>query len=371
MNNIKILNQLIRIPSNTGDTKVCHAIIKLAQSFLQSKKVKSKIIHLNKRSVIIWGETNLAKTKWLINSHLDVVPGSKDQYKAKLSGDRLFGRGSADTKSGCSIMLANSKRWNQIARTKHITFMLVTDEEIGGSSTKEILPRIPLLQGAIFLEPTGEKMIVQAKGIIQLKITATGKSSHGSRPWEGHSALEILTDGISSFRVNNSSPIKETRRTTINFAQIESGIAINQIPAEGTLWCDIRWNPTDDPTQIISNLQISFPDSLIEVIKLESPINCVANSELRQTFVESLKQNSINPISGFEHGSSDARHCTALSIPAIVFGPIGKNLHGDNEWVSIKSMNKTALVLNHWIANLKSKNSSDTITKGEKHDKHK
>lgn len=352
MNNIQILNQIIHIPSVTGDTKNCSIIIKHCKAMLQSNKVKSKIIKIAGRSILIWGEIDLNKTEWLINSHLDVVPGSKEQFAGIIEGDRLFGRGSADTKSSCAIMLSNCNNWDLVAKNRHTTFMLVTDEEIGGESTKKILSKMPNLQGSIFLEPTGEKMIVQAKGIIQIKICAKGKSSHGSRPWEGVSALELLTSGISSFKIQHPSPLKETRDTTFNFSQITSGVAINQIPSEGTLWCDVRWNPKDDPKQIIAIMQNTFVDCKVEIVKLESPINCPIDCKLRSSFVTTLKSLSVNPISGFDHGSSDARHCTSLGIPSIVFGPKGKNLHSDDEWVSVSSIDKVEKVLDHWIKNI-------------------
>ena len=249
-------------------------------------------------------------------------------------------------------MLDNAQSWLKIAKAKHITFMLVVDEEIGGESTKLVLSRMKNLKGGIFLEPTGEKMIVQAKGIIQLKITATGVACHGSRPWEGESALEKITTNLTKFRASHISPNRETRNTTFNFSLLNSGAAINQIPSSAELWCDIRWNPGDNPANIIRDIKNAFPNCIVETIKLESPVNCPKNSLLRSSFVDALKSNSINSFRGFEHGSSDARHCTPPGIPAIVFGPKGKNLHALNEWVSIKSLLKVEKVLDHWIKNI-------------------
>ncbi len=352
MNKIKILKQLIHIHSITDDRKTCTEIIKISKNILEEQGVKPKTIMVAKRPILIWGELDLDKTKWLINSHLDVVPGNPNQFIPRIERGKVWGRGSADTKSSCAIMLANTTAWNNFARTKHITFMLVADEEVGGESTKAILSRMSNLKGGIFLEPTGEKMIVQAKGIIQIKITASGAACHGSRPWEGKSALELLTSNLTKFREANPSPLKETRITTFNFSLINSGEAINQIPGDGSLWCDIRWNPQDNPRQIISDIEKIFVNCTVEVAKLESTINCPKESKLRKSFVKSLKNNVINPISGFEHGSSDARHCTALGIPAIVFGPRGKNLHAEGEWVSLNSIERVRVVLDHWIKNI-------------------
>lgn len=349
---LDILNNLITVPSLTRDGVSCRKIIKIAKTFLIALHVSSKVVKVADRSILIWGELDLKKSEWLINSHLDVVPGTQDQFIPQTKGGKVWGRGSADTKSSCAIMLANAPKWDSIAKQNHITFMLVTDEEVGGESTKSILSQMTSLKGGIFLEPTGEKMIIQAKGIIQLKITATGTACHGSRPWDGASALEKITTKLTLFRECHPSPTRETRNTTFNFSLLSSGTAINQVPSSAELWCDIRWNPNDNPEDIIGEVKNIFSTCQVDTIKLEPTVNCAKDSQLRNSFVSSLKHNSINPIPGFEHGSSDARHCSTLAIPAIVFGPKGKNLHALDEWVSIKSLVKVQSVLDHWIKNI-------------------
>lgn len=346
---IKLLESLISIQSVTSDCKTCEDIIVFCQNFLLSKSINHRIIKINGKPVLIWGELDLKKTRWLINSHLDVVPGVPSQFVTKKGKDRIWGRGAADTKSSCSIILNLSKSINSISTKKHLSFMLVVDEEVGGDSTKEILASMTSLKGAIFLEPTDNKIITQAKGIIQLKITSFGKSSHGSRPWDGDNALEKLAKQLTEFRRINPNPTHETKQTTFNYSVLNSGQTINQIPSAAILWCDIRWNPNDDPKKILSLLKNNFSGCRIEIVKLESAINCPIESNLFKSFSRSLNESSIQATPGFEHGSSDARHVTALNIPALVFGPKGGNLHGLDEWVDTKSLDKTRLVLSNWI----------------------
>lgn len=343
------LDSLVSIPSITRDSKACKEILKKSQLILRKQKILSRIIHTDDHLVFVWGETNLKKTRWLINSHLDVVPGKKEQFKQRVEKDKIFGRGTADTKGCITVLLINAQRWTEIAKTKHTTFMLVFDEETGGETTKLVLKTMPELKGAVFLEPTEEKIITKAKGIMQIKIQAVGKSSHGSRPWNGKNALEQLSYSLNSFKKMHPSPRHETKATTYNFSLLQAGTAINQVPAEATLWCDIRWNPDDNPRIIIGEFKKIFKKSHIEVVKLESPCSCPGSSTLFKSFSAAMISSKIPPKQGFEHSSSDARHCTARKIPAIVFGPKGNNLHADNEWVSLKSLERVSTVLNAWI----------------------
>ena len=211
-----ILESLIKIPSLTEDIVSCQKIINFSHDLLQKNGVQSKVLLTGNRPILVWGETNLLKTKWLINSHLDVVPGKSNQFRPDFKNGKILGRGSVDTKGSVAILLSNARLWKNIAVEKHITFMLVTDEETGGNSTKQILEKIPNLKGVIFLELTNEKIITEAKGIIQVKITSNGKACHGSRPWEGKSALENITEQITKFRKIHPTPTLETKETTFN-----------------------------------------------------------------------------------------------------------------------------------------------------------
>lgn len=352
MSTLNLLENLISIPSVSQDNIHCHKIIQLATEALAANQVRGKLLNTSSGPTILWGETDLSKTTWVINSHLDVVPGSPEQFLPRIDGDKLLGRGSADTKGCAAILINNSSSWISLAREKKITFMLVSDEEVGGMATRELVAKMPNLQGAIFLEPTQEQLIVRAKGIAQVKITAAGAATHGSRPWEGENALEKIVRQLVFFRLNHPQPVQETRATTFNFSLFHAGTAINQVPSTAELWCDIRFNPSDNIDQIVTDLKICFNDSQIEVVKHESPIDCPVKSDLRNSFARSLLKQGINPINSFDHGSSDARHCTARGIPALVFGPKGKNMHAENEWVSLKSLAKVSSVLDHWIKNI-------------------
>ena len=50
-----------------------------------------------------------------------------------------------------------------------------------------------------------------------------------------------------------------------------------------------------------------------------------------------------------KHASSDARHFTALGIPAAIFGPGGENIHGLNEWVDLRQVNQFYKILERFL----------------------
>lgn len=343
---LTILEDLIKAKTLSVDRKTCLDTLNEVQS-----QIPNSILDV-KSGVLVWGHTNLSTTSWLINTHLDVVPGSPDQFSIKIQGDKAWGRGTEDVKGCAAILIDQAQKWTALAQKKKVTFMLVADEELGGSSTKAILPDMKKLEGAIFLEPTALRVTTQAKGMMQVQITSLGKSCHGSRPWDGQNAIETLALGLIQFRMTHPTPVQETKGTTFNFSQIKGGETINQVPGTAELWCDIRFNPKDIPEDIVTQISTCFPSCKVIVVKSDSPINCDKSSTIFMSLVRAVKSVSINPLTQFDHGTSDARHATALGIPALVFGPKGGGLHSDHEWVSLKSLDKVTKVLDHWIKNI-------------------
>jgi len=52
-----------------------------------------------------------------------------------------------------------------------------------------------------------------------------------------------------------------------------------------------------------------------------------------------------------KHGGSDIRHFNQVGCQGVTFGPIGGDLHGDNEWVDIKSLEKYFEILWEFLKN--------------------
>lgn len=55
---------------------------------------------------------------------------------------------------------------------------------------------------------------ISAKGMMQVRLSTQGKSSHGSRPWDGQNAIEHLAFCLTQFRLHHPTPTRETRETT-------------------------------------------------------------------------------------------------------------------------------------------------------------
>src|SRR3989344_852625 len=106
---------------------------------------------------------------------------------------------------------------------------------------------------------------------MQVRITASGVAAHGSRPWQGKNAIELLTSQLSNFLKSHPTPTRETKNATFNFSLISGGSAINQVPDSCQILIDIRFHPQDRPRDILKNLKSFFPQCKTPPSKNRAP----------------------------------------------------------------------------------------------------
>jgi succinyl-diaminopimelate desuccinylase len=347
----ELLTELISHQSLSNDILANEKLLVFCQKHLHQQGISSEINWHTKHPSLEWG-ANIRDAEILINTHVDVVPAPHQLFTAQEQKAKLIGRGAADTKAMVSVFLSLNKELVKTATKKGVRFVLVSDEEIGGDTTRELVSKMTNLKFALFGEPTQLKLNNEAKGIMQISLTAQGSNAHGSQPWAGENAIIKLTKNLQSFLTDHPIPTKYSWETTFNFAQIKGGTAINQVPADAELICDVRYKPTDNPQAILTNLEKYFGKDNVQVIRNESHIFTKPDNKFVKQFEKSLVELNLPVTFSSELGSSDARHCTNLNIPCLVFGPIGADLHQDTEWVNLESISTAKEVIEEFLHKL-------------------
>jgi succinyl-diaminopimelate desuccinylase len=336
---IDLAKKLIEIDSNSANPDSINKTILLAQNELENVGLK---IHTIKKDNIVSIYTSLKDTYTpdiLLNGHLDVVPGSKDQFNPYISDNKLFGRGAYDMKTACSVFISLMRDFSRLENKPNIGLLLVSDEEIGGErGTFESIEEGILPKFVITGEPTDLSIRYKSKGVIQINIIVSGKSAHSSRPWEGDSATSKSIKLLNKLEQYIPNVHKEEWKTTLNIAEIKSQCAFNVVSDKSEINLDIRYIPEDDPDKIIHDIENIFKGESVNIIFKEPPLSNLKSN----VYIERLKDsiNSINKEVKFTqgHGSSDARYYTSRNIPAVAFGPNGTGLHSKIEFVDTDSI---------------------------------
>lgn len=139
------------------------------------------------------------------NGHLDVVPvgdtsaWSEGPFSGAVVDGRLYGRGATDMKGGvAAAMWAVKVALDQGLRPGgDIFFHLVSDEEVVGNGTREIVERAPAPDVTLSLEPTEMKLCPAEGGLVHFRVEVEGLEAHSSTRY-----LSVHAGGKSGGGVN-------------------------------------------------------------------------------------------------------------------------------------------------------------------------
>ena len=132
------------------------------------------------------------------STHFDCVPSF---FPSRVEGDKLFGRGSCDAKG---ILAAQVSAAEQLRRggESRVGLVFVVGEERGSDGAR-VANESARGGGAGFLingEPTDNRLGLATRGILRLKLRASGRAAHSSFPELGDSAIDKLIDALVELR---------------------------------------------------------------------------------------------------------------------------------------------------------------------------
>lgn len=206
-------------------------------------------------------------------AHLDTVPfdaaaWSRDPLGGQIDGDRLYGRGSSDMKSGAAAMVQAASR---AAAEGYGPFSMVftSAEETGCHGARALgadsgLSATPVL---VIGESTANEVKYGHKGATWLEVAAEGRSAHGSRPDLGINAIELLAAAMG--RLSNDLPAAEHAalgaRTT-NVGTITGGLQTNLVPPAASMTVDVRTVPGGGSREVIDTLLAGSSIAVTELL---------------------------------------------------------------------------------------------------------
>jgi succinyl-diaminopimelate desuccinylase len=278
----------------------------------------------------------------VFHGHLDVVPGFPEQFKPRIEGDRLYGRGAYDMKGGLAAMMCATRDLAEQKAVK-VHFVCVSDEEadtLDARGSDYLVERGYVGDFAITGEPTDMLIGVQSKGVLALRISVSGKSAHGSTPWLGDNAVLKAVD---VFRQIAAMPFSREStelfdRPSISLGRIMGGDAFNKVPDCCVVDVDIRYLPGQDPRQILQDVK-AIPDTSVEVSVHRDPAVVERDNPYVLTLADAVVSHTGgDKISVGRDGASDIVSFLDAGVPGVEFGPTGSGHHGPAEWVSIASL---------------------------------
>ena len=345
----ELLKELILIDSSTKEG--ANQAVEFCKQWLIEHDLQPNLIENNGYKMLVC-EIGEGDKTIVFNGHVDVVSGKKEQYIPVEKEGKIFARGAADMKAGVAAMMVAMKDLRNQKLGIKIQLQIVSDEEIGGMNcTGYLVENGYRGDFVISSEPTQLGIALQAKGVLRLEVEVTGKSAHGSRPWEGDNAIVKAYQVYEKllelpFTKENSDFYPSP---SVNLAIIAGGEVFNKVPDRCLMSLDIRYLPGPDPDLIIQQIK-NISGGEVQVGLKGIPVA----TERDNPFITQLKPVLEKHIGGEavifgQHGAADTQYFARHGIPAIEFGPSGANWHGDDEYVLLESLEKYKDILLDYV----------------------
>ena len=161
----------------------------------------------------------------VLSTHFDCVPPF---FPSREEDGRVYGRGSCDAKGTLIAQVAAAERL-RASGEQRVGLVFVIAEERGSDGAKLANG---LAKGTRFLidgEPTDNRLGRATRGILRLRLRASGRAAHSSFPELGESAIDKLIDALNALRAIELPDDPVLGRTHYTVGLISGGVAPNVV----------------------------------------------------------------------------------------------------------------------------------------------
>ena len=362
----KELSEIVSIPSVTSNIIESKRCIDYCLNFVK-KDINSDKLFVEQRefngfhSMLISNcETMLFDI--LAVGHIDVVPATQELFVPKIDGTKMYGRGTADMK--CGVLAALDILKDVIKLDKKIKYgvLIVSDEEIGGENGAKKWAELGLNAKVLLDYDSGKKfeyISQKSKGALCFEVETTGINAHGSRPWEGLDANDIMFEFIAELRKYFKSYSIENKPenvwvTTMHVGKIEGGDALNKISSKCKSLIDIRYTEDYKPEDIIKIFDDfkNRKNFFYKITTFAKNVFSDPNDKHWKRYFEILeKELGKKPVSSVFHGITDMRYFTNSNNIIIHHCPDIGEAHSDTEYVDLITLEKLKKVGLEFVLN--------------------
>jgi acetylornithine deacetylase len=316
----------------------------------------------------------------IVNGHVDVVSPepveawSYDPWQPTIVGDRMYGRGAHDMKSGdaLNLMLPRLLRDAGIELQGDLIIHSVIEEECTGNGALDAARR-HRADAAVVTEPSGGRFTQAHVGVLWFRIAVSGRSCHAAYAWQG---VNAITKAIPIMQALQRLDTRLNAQAHPAFAGVEHPINLNIGVIRGGDWpstvpgaCELHCRLSCYPGQSVAETRREIEAAVAEGIAgdpwleehppsivwdgFQSAGSTVSMDEpsvqLLNAWHERVFGAPMEPVAGT--GINDMRYYNFEGIPAGCYGPAGANAHAADEWLDLRSLVPTAKVLGAFMLN--------------------
>ena len=366
---VNLLSDLVRIPSvhpRMGGGKGEAEVARYLADRLRALGIMPKVtdVHPGRPNVLVTIPGQTGGRHLLFEAHTDTVPpstGQADPFVPRIEGDRLYGRGSCDTKASVAAAfsaLASVLPLRERRATISVAFTM--GEELGHEGAKQLAASGLRADGAVIGEPTGLDVVAAHKGAVRWRMVTIGRSAHSSNPEKGCNAIVKMAGVIRVLERGLIPALRERRHPllgppTLCVGGIEGGLQVNIVPDRCAIELDWRILPGEtwdyarkELEAVLAPARAEDPELHVEVEEpyqsfagLETPVDAPIVRLAREAV---RRIDGEHPVRGVAYGT-DGAELSPAGIPCVVLGPGDiAQAHTSTEYVEVQQVVKAAAI---------------------------
>jgi acetylornithine deacetylase len=305
------------------------------------------------------GEVELA-----LVGHTDTVPFDPAWTEATQlieRDDKLFGRGSCDTKGFIAAALTAAEEIDLKRLSKPLALIFTADEEVGLFGAKQLAEKKPLrIRYCIVGEPTSLQPIHAGKGYCLAEILFRGREGHSAYPALGKSAIfraaRLVTrlEQIAKQLEGDRDQVFDPPFTTLNVGLIRGGTAKNVIPGECRLTLEWRPIPAQNSNKVLELIHHAIAEEQRNDPDFDCEVDASRSDSGFATSLDSPLVKFLEKVTGKSAGTvafgTEAAPMTLLGAEPVVLGPGNIRVaHQTGEYVPLAQLESCAAILRQSI----------------------
>jgi acetylornithine deacetylase len=299
--------------------------------------------------------------------HTDTVPYDpnwSDALRLTAGMDKLYGRGSCDTKAFIAATLEAIDTFELKKLSRPLALIFTADEEIGLIGAKRLAQARAIRSTyAIVGEPTSLRPMRAGKGYCLAEVTVKGREAHSAYPALGTSAIfraAGLLGRIEAFETELQKyehAAFDPPYTTLNVGLIKGGTAKNVIPAECRFTLEWRPIPGQGPDGLLDLLFAAIEEEKTRDPEFVCDVDAVRADDGFETAPDSKLVMMLEELSGKRAGTvafgTEAAQMTQMGAEAVVLGPGDiREAHRTGEFVPVAELEACVTILRQAIERL-------------------
>jgi succinyl-diaminopimelate desuccinylase len=379
---IELTRDLVTIPSR-GGVDPYEPVLDRISSWLAQRGLPATVLKdTTGASVGLTCEVNGTRPgpRWILDACLDTAPfGDEHAWthpptSAVIQDGWLYGRGSADSKSGGAIFCHIAVRLAAIPDHLAGSLLLLFDVDehtggFGGARRYFEGPAAPGdVAGVMIGYPGMDKLVVGGRGVYRAKLHVHGVASHSGGSKTTPSAIEKAAHLI---RVLSAAELPDgaspdfplTGKLTVT--AVAGGEGYSVTPDLCTLNVDIRTTPTFDGDaaarlleQLVARVDDAWPGTRPTLIQVDTRWPAYVldeDSRLRTVILDAARTAGLDVEAKVAGPSNIGNYLAGLGIPATAgFGVAFTGLHGTDERIRLDTIPTVQATYHSAVLNLMS-----------------